>query len=69
MVFDSSGNQLDLGVCNETKVTITSPINLDSKEIDFNFAKEMQSEGIDIFNASEPLFTDKCIPYSKNGKD
>ena len=68
VVYNSHGLQLDLSVCSDTLVTISSPINLESG-IDLQMVKEFAEKGINIFNSSEPIFNDRCIPFSYNGKD
>ena len=65
-VYDSKGNELQLEVCDSIKVS--SPIQ-DMDSINLELAKQLQEEGIDIFNPNEPIFNDKCIPFSIDGKD
>ena len=44
-------------------------INEEMEGVNFTLAKQLQDEGINIFNSSEPFFNDKCISYSLDGKD
>ena len=69
VVYNSKGEELDLGLCNKTHITITNPINEEMEGVNFTLAKQLQDEGINIFNSSEPFFNDKCISYSLDGKD
>ena len=68
-VYDKYGNELDLMLCKESPITVSVPINID-EDIDIQTIKSLQeNDGINVFNASENIFIDKCTPYSFNGKD
>lgn len=68
-VYDIRGRQLDLSLCSDLPITISSSIpNID--DIDFNQVMTLfEQDGINVFNTDEKIFIDKCTPYSLNGKD
>ena len=60
-----TGNKLDISICGS--IVIGYPI---SNKIRITQAEKMLSKGIDVFNSSDPFFTDFCYPYfDEDGKD
>ena len=68
-VYDNKGNELDLSVCDNTTVTVTSKLNPEYEGIDIEYMKELQEQGINIFDPEDPIYTDRCLPLSQDGKD
>ena len=67
-VFDSSGRKLDLSVCKE-EIKVMKYIG-DVEELNIQSAKDLSSQGIDIFNANDDFFNDICHQIdSQDGKD
>ena len=60
-LYDNSGRQLDLSVCNED-IKVLMNIE-DIKEIDLNTSKKYAKQGIDVFNARDNFFNDLCHKY------
>ena len=67
-VFDFSGNELNLSLCNNIGVQISFPI-INSTNINYELARELSEQNIDIYNKSDSFYTDYCIPYSANNSD
>ena len=67
-VYDSSLNQLNLSHCQDTKITISVPVQL---EENFNTLVDSLTEsGYDIFNEEDSFYNDICSTYtSANGAD
>jgi hypothetical protein len=58
--------KLNTSICDDTEVTIKIPLNAaTNNETQYNITlyKEMKKNGIDIFNQSDPFFTNRCIPF------
>ena len=64
-IYDTSGNQLNMGFCEE-EITIIKYIG-DLERVDLSQASEMADQGIDVFNARDSFFNDICHPF-KNSK-
>ena len=59
---------LNLSVCKDMKISISSPVNLDSSISDLY--DSLKDSGYDLFNESDPFYTDICSTYtSANGTD
>ena len=67
-IFESSGNELNLSLCDNIGVQISFPI-INSTNINYELARELSEQNIDIYNKSDPFYTDFCIPYSANNSD
>ena len=68
-IYDSNGVSLNTSVCEEVTIRETKKINQDIIK-DYEFAQYMMNEqGINIYNESEPVFNDKCLPLGMNGRD
>ena len=59
-IYDINGNLLDTSVCSGLNIIITIPIN-NNTDINLTQAEEIYSNGIDIFDASSPFYTDLCF--------
>ena len=70
VVYDKNGNELDLTPCEGTKVTVTTPINLNNTNLDIATLIELQEQGINPFDPNDPVYTDNCIPFTtEDGRD
>ena len=68
-VFLENGFKLDhLKVCNNTKITISSPI-INRESIKLKEANYFSSFGYDIYDKNNSFYTDHCSPASINGSD
>lgn len=63
MIFDIYGKSLDLSLCNNTKIIISSPIK-NVSEINISLAQDLAKYGYDIYNSSDAFYTDVCTPYT-----
>lgn len=63
MIFDIYGKALDLSLCNNTKIIISSPIK-DVSEINISLAQDLAYYGYDLYNSSDAFYTDVCTPYT-----
>lgn len=69
VVYNKKGEELDLSFCDKSSISETKPINPDYEGIDMDYIKELQEQGVDVFNKSDPIYTDRCTPLAKDGKD
>ena len=60
-VYDEKGNLLDMSECTEIKIEKTL---LNTDNINLEAGKYLSSLGINIFNASDNFFNDKCTRFS-----
>ena len=67
-VYTNDGEIVNLDYCKNINIEITYPID-DGSDINYDLAKEMSKDNIDIYNINDPFFNDLCFPYSLNGKD
>ena len=65
LIYDASGNELDLSCCENYQIQIIKSIE-DIEEINFEQAKLLSLNDIDVFNASDPFFNEYCYPYVYN---
>ena len=65
IIYDKSGNKLDISSIKNEKITIMKYIE-DIPYIDLNEAKGLYDKGIDVFNESDSFFNDICYPYKSN---
>lgn len=59
-IVDSTGNIIDTSLCKNIK--IKTPINSNIVNGDL-YEEILNTKGFDIFNKSDPMFKDKCIPF------
>ena len=60
--------QLNLSFCENAKINIYTPLNLDPET--YNLAKQLKEQGYDIFNSSDDFYNDICSTFnSENGTD
>ena len=60
--------QLNLSLCENAKIDIYTPLNLDSDT--FNRVKQLKDQGYDIFNSSDDFYNDICSTFnSENDTD
>lgn len=67
-IYDSKGRELDLSICQDVPINISTPLN-SNVNINIDKAKELSEQGYDIYDPENDFFNDVCIPYSTNGKD
>ena len=67
-VYDSEGNELDLSVCKGVPVEINYVLS-NVSGINFEFAKELSSLGVDMYNPKDDFYNDNCFPYSGESGD
>ena len=67
--FNKKGTPLNLQYCSNEKFEVKYPIT-NPDAVDFELALNMSEIGVDIYNASDPFFTDICFPFtSEEGED
>jgi hypothetical protein len=67
-VYTKDGKKVNLDYCKDINIEIIYPID-NGTDINYDLAKEMSKDNIDIYNISDPFFNDLCFPYAVNGKD
>ena len=60
-IYDYSGNKLNLSLCKED-IVVMKYIG-DVTELNIESAKDLASQGIDVFNAEDDFFNDICHPF------
>jgi hypothetical protein len=64
--YNSENKQkLNIDLCKDVKQTIMLPIK-NMTGLNLTLYKEMKEVGVDIFNASDPYFNDRCISLTEN---
>ena len=59
---------LNLSVCEGSKISISSPVNLDSTTL--ALYESLKESGYDLFDENDPFYTDICSTYTtENGTD
>ncbi len=67
-VYSGTDNKISSSVYEGEIVSISYPINEDI--LDLSNGEAMAEKGVDVFNATDPFFSDLCYPYSTdNGTD
>lgn len=70
VVYDSTGRELNLSVCDDVPIKETKKLNIEYENLNYQIAQTLAAEvGVNIYNSSEEVFHDKCIPLQFNGKD
>ena len=60
--------QLNLSFCENVKINIYTPLNLDSDT--YNLVKQLKEQGYDLFNSSDDFYNDICSTFkSENNTD
>lgn len=65
-VYDINGNELNLNLCNETTISILTPVNINNLKVDINTLKDLYNNGYDIFDSYDSFYNDICSKYSSN---
>lgn len=65
-LFDSKGNSINASLCSDFTIKLPTG-NLLSNQSDYEYMKNLT--GVDIYNKTNPFFTDFCSTYSKNNSD
>ena len=69
-VYDIRGKELDINICKDAPIMISSSILSYIDDINLEDAKHFYDEyGINIFNTSEEIFINQCSSFSFEGKD
>ena len=63
-ICDKNGNILDMSVC-DNEITVMKFVG-DVEEIDVNTAMGYAEQGIDVFNAQDSFFNDRCSPFNSD---
>jgi hypothetical protein len=58
-VYSSDGTSLDLSVCSNSDISITKAIT-DTSNLNYDTAKSLAKEGVDIYNINDVFFNDFC---------
>ena len=68
-IFDPRNlSPLNLSICKDTKISINTPVNLDSFTSQLYYS--LKESGYDLFNESDSFYTDICSTFtSENGTD
>jgi hypothetical protein len=61
----NTGHKLDLDLCNNMTYNVQIPI-ANKSDLNLTMYKELKDQGIDIYNATDPAFTDKCFSHVDN---
>ena len=59
--------KIDVSICENTTVTIFSPIDLDENTL--NIYNNLENQGYNLFNENDSFYNDVCSKYSVNGTD
>ena len=65
-LVDSKGNSVNTSLCSDFTIKLPTGNQLQNQS-DYEYFKN--STGVDIYNKSDPFFTDICRSYSKNDSD
>jgi hypothetical protein len=65
-LFDSKGNSVNSSLCSDFIIKLPTG-NLLPNQYDYEYMKN--TTGVDIYNKTDPFFTDFCSTYSKNNSD
>ena len=66
--FSGSNKEIDPSIYEGATMSISYPIN--EEVFDLSNGETMAEKGVDVFNATDPFFSDICYPYSTdNGTD
>ena len=68
LVYSQNKTQLDLKYCNDVKIFINSPINTQKLD-DFELIKDLNKNGIDLYNQNDSFFNDRCNNQNINDSD
>ena len=69
-IFDGNKNPLDMSVCKDTEIKITTLMNHDSLAlINQDLVKEFKNLNVNVFDIKDPFFSDLCKPFSYENND
>ena len=68
LVYSQNKTQLDLKYCNDVKIYINSPIDTQKLD-DFELIKDLNNNGIDLYNQNDSFFNDRCNNKNINDSD
>ena len=62
-VYDITGKKLNLSLCDSVEITVSSPIK-NTGSLNLTLAADLAESGYDLYNSSDPFYTDVCTPYT-----
>ena len=68
-VFDQNGNELDLSLCSDTKITVYYAITNEDGTINIELVEHLTDKGVDLFNISSDFYHQRCFGFNYNGND
>ena len=64
-MYSQSGKKLDLSLCKDAKIEVISSINTNETiDLILEDAKLLEKNGYDMFDPSDPFYTDVCTPFT-----
>lgn len=71
ILYKEDGIKLDLKLLanKNASFNIVVPLHVNKTYISYDYAKELFSLGIDIYNPKDALYNSLCYPFEKDGKD
>ena len=67
-VYAKNGTKLNLDPCSKVTVSISSPIT-NPEALKLDLAKDLEKEGVDIYNTDGEFYNNYCFSYSSGGND
>ena len=67
-VYTKNGTKLNLDPCSKVTVSISSPIT-NPEALKLDLAKDLEKEGVDIYNTEGEFYNNYCFSYSSGGND
>ena len=64
MVFIPNGTKVDLNICKDSNIIVSSYVNLSRTDVDIEQMYYLASKKFDIFNSSDPFYTDICVHFT-----
>ena len=67
-IYSPNGTLLDLSVCSNSDISITKAIT-DTSNLNYDTAKSLANEGVDIYNINDDFFSDFCNGIDIDNQD
>ena len=64
MVFIPNGTKVDLNICEDKYIIVSSHVNLSRTDVDIEQMYYLASKNFDIFNSADPFYTDICTHFT-----
>ena len=68
-VFDQEGNELNLDLCSDTKISVYYAITNENGNVNIALVEYLSSQGIDFLNKSSDFYNERCFGFNYNGND